>query len=434
MTAYDVDVLAIGAGPANLALAVALEESGDVALAQSTLVLEQHPDVKWQRNLLLPWARSQVSFLKDLVTLRNPRSRFTFLNFLHERRRLDEFVNLATFNPYRQELSDYQQWVAHSLEHVKVRYNARVERVEPRRGADHRIVGWTVYLAGGDRIACRDLVFGTGRDARIPAEFAGLPTDKVIHSTQYTSRITEILAEGRTVERPVVVGGAQSAAEMFMAVHTDLPGSMPTMVMRSIGLQNYQTSKFVNELFYPSFVDEFYYCDAESRRRILDQVHLTNYAGLAPPFLDELYSMLYSQKLFGQQRSRIVPMVDVVGAQLDGEDIVLSLRDIRSGRIEELRSDLVLLGTGYSPEMPAMVRALADLIGVSSIEVSRRYRWDIGEHAWGAVYLQGMNEATHGISDTLISVLAHRSQDIVDDLLDRRAELGERAVVEVRSA
>ncbi|MFI5775956.1 SidA/IucD/PvdA family monooxygenase [Nocardia sp. NPDC051570] len=434
MTAYDVDVLAIGAGPANLALAIALEESGDVALAQSTLILEQHSDVKWQRNLLLPWARSQVSFLKDLVTLRNPRSRFTFLNFLHERRRLDEFVNLATFNPYRQELSDYQQWVAHSLEHVKVRYNARVERVEPRRGNDRRIVGWTVYLTGGDRIACRDLVFGTGRDARIPAEFAGLPTDKVIHSTRYATRIAEIVAEGRQVTRPVVIGGAQSAAEMFMSVHDDLPGCKPTMVMRSIGLQNYQTSKFVNELFYPSFVDEFYYCDAESRRRILDEVHLTNYAGLAPPFLDEMYAMLYRQRLYGQERSRVVPMTDVVGAQADGEEIVLSLRDLRSGQIEELRSDLVLLGTGYLPEMPAMVRDLGDRIGVSTIDVSRRYRWEIGDHAWGAVYLQGMNEATHGISDTLISVLANRSQDIVDDLLDRRAELGDRAVAEVRTA
>jgi L-ornithine N5-oxygenase len=36
------------------------------------------------------------------------------------------------------------------------------------------------------------------------------------------------------------------------------------------------------------------------------------------------------------------------------------------------------------------------------------------------VYLQGVNEETHGIADSLISVLAHRSQDIVDDLLSRR--------------
>ena len=101
MADLEAGVLAIGAGPANLALAVAIEESGSTELAEHTLMLEQAPDVKWQRDLLMPWARSQVSFLKDLVTLRNPRSRFSFLNFLHANGRLDEFINLGTFHPYR---------------------------------------------------------------------------------------------------------------------------------------------------------------------------------------------------------------------------------------------------------------------------------------------------------------------------------------------
>src|ERR1700712_381172 len=102
----------IGAGPSNLSLAVALEECGSPELAAGALILEKYEDVKWQRNLLLPWARSQVSYVKDLVTLRNPRSRFSFLNFLHDQGRLDEFVNLGTFHPLRWEFSDYLQWVA----------------------------------------------------------------------------------------------------------------------------------------------------------------------------------------------------------------------------------------------------------------------------------------------------------------------------------
>ncbi|MFD0361167.1 lysine N(6)-hydroxylase/L-ornithine N(5)-oxygenase family protein [Nocardia sp. GCM10030253] len=418
MTDHEVDVLAIGAGPANLALAVALEESGARRLAENTVLLEQHPDVKWQRNLLLPWARSQVSFLKDLVTLRNPRSRFSFLNFLYEGGRLNEFVNLSTFNPYRWELSEYQQWVAHSLEQVRVRHDARCERVEPRRTTDGRLVGWTVTLSNGDTVDCRDLVIGTGRDPHVPAVFRDLPADRVIHSTQYCTRIAQQPTD-RPI-RPVVVGGAQSAAEMFMAVHSDLPQSTPTMVMRSIGLQNYQTSKFVNELFFPSFVDEFYNSDVEVRGRILDEVHLTNYAGLAPPFLDELYSMLYQQRMLGKERSTIRSMTEVAAARMDGDEVVLELRDLKSGKVEPLRCDVVLLGTGYEQQMPALVQDLADRLGIADIEVSRRYRLDLGESAWGAVYLQGVNEATHGISDTLISVLAHRSQDIVDDILDRR--------------
>src|SRR5262252_4391029 len=76
MTHREVELLAIGAGPSNLALAVALEELGPDDLADNCVVVERHPTVQWQPGLLVPWAKSQVSFLKDLVTLRNPTSRF----------------------------------------------------------------------------------------------------------------------------------------------------------------------------------------------------------------------------------------------------------------------------------------------------------------------------------------------------------------------
>jgi L-ornithine N5-monooxygenase len=419
MSAQEVDVLMIGAGPANLALAVAIEESGSLEVAQSALVLEQYPDVKWQRNLLLPWARSQVSFLKDLVTLRNPQSRFSFLNFLHEHGQLDEFVNLSTFNPYRWQLSAYQQWVANSLEYVKIRYNARCERVDPRFGGDGSIIGWTVTLADADVVRCRDLVIGVGRDAHIPDVFRNLPADRVIHSTEYSSRIAKVATDQSL--RPVVIGGAQSAAEMFMALHQDLPLCEPTIVLRSIGMQNYQTSRFVNELFFPSFIDEFYAMLPEAREQVLDEMHLTNYAGLAPPFLDELYFMLYQQKMLGRRRSTVRSMTEVVGARTGADDLILELHDRKTGKVEPLHCDLVLLGTGFDSRMPAMVRDLADRLGLDDLTVRRRYSVDLGTSAWGAIYLQGVNEQTHGIADSLISVLAHRSQDITADLLDRRA-------------
>ncbi|WP_406386377.1 lysine N(6)-hydroxylase/L-ornithine N(5)-oxygenase family protein [Streptomyces sp. NBC_00211] len=426
MAVREVGVLAIGAGPANLALAVAIEESGSAELADSTLLLEQSPDVKWQRDLLMPWARSQVSFLKDLVTLRNPSSRFTFLSFLHEQGRLDEFVNLGTFHPYRWEFSDYLQWVAKSLERVEIRYGARAAQVDPVCGADGSVSGWRVLLTDGDEIRCRDLVVGGGRDPRVPEVFSGLPDDRLIHSAQYRTRIARIPRDEPV--RAVVVGGAQSAAEMFYALHENLPHSRVTMLVRSIGLQNYQTSKFVNELFFPSFVDDFYDSPAEVRAQLLDEMRFTNYAGLAPPFLDELYTMLYRQKALGPQRSEVRAMTEVVAARVEDGEVVLDLRDRMSGKTEPLRCDLVLLGTGYDPRKPALVRELAARVGIDEVSVSRAHRVELGDSAWGAVYLQGVNEETHGIADSLISVLAHRSRDILTDLLARRATVESRSV------
>lgn len=419
MRDQEVDVLALGAGPANLALAVAIEESGSPGLAEGTLLLEQYPDIKWQRNLLLPWARSQVSFLKDLVTLRNPRSRFSFLNFMFEQGRLDQFVNLATFNPFRSEISDYLQWVAHSLEHVGVRYGVRCQQITVRRAADGSIAGWTVATSDGSTMNARDLVVAVGRDPHVPEVFRTLPRKFVIHSTEYCTRVAT-LAKDQPL-RVVVVGGAQSAAEMFLAVHDDLPLSQPTVLVRSIGFQNYQTSKFVNELYFPSFVDEFFNSAPESREQILEEMRLTNYAGLAPPLVEELYGMLYRQRMRGEVRSTVRTLSEVTEARVEGDEVVLTVRDRKTGRIEPLRCDVVLLGTGFDRRMPALVRHLQSQLGVEELKVGRHYRVELDDPGDAALYLQGVNEQTHGISDSLISVLARRSQDIVDDMLARRS-------------
>src|SRR5439155_1020642 len=120
MTHQDVELLAIGAGPSNLALAVALEELAPDDLARNSLLIDRADAVVWQQGLLLPWVTSQISFLKDLVTLRNPCSEFSFVNFLHATGRLDDFVNLGNLWPYRSEISEYLSWVASGLCMVRV--------------------------------------------------------------------------------------------------------------------------------------------------------------------------------------------------------------------------------------------------------------------------------------------------------------------------
>lgn len=160
MRHQEVEVLAIGAGPANLALGIALEELAPKELAAGTLIIEQHDDTVWQRGMLLPWTQSQVSFLKDLVTLRNPRSEFSFVNYLHSIGRLDEFINLGTFTPYRSEISGYLQWVASSLREVQVEYGRRCVSIEPGPSRGGEVDHWLARTADGAVISSRNLVIG----------------------------------------------------------------------------------------------------------------------------------------------------------------------------------------------------------------------------------------------------------------------------------
>ena len=43
------------------------------------------------------------------------------------------------------------------------------------------------------------------------------------------------------------------------------------------------------------------------------------------------------------------------------------------------------------------------------MQATRAYRLILDEPSTAACYLRGINEATHGIGDSLLSVLAHRT-------------------------
>lgn len=423
MTNREVELLAIGAGPSNLALAVAIEELGSSGLARNTLVIERGQGIEWQQGLLLPGAKSQVSFLKDLVTVRNPRSRFSFLNYLHSVGRLHDFINMGNFTPYRVEISEYLAWVARSLTRVRLELGRECVSVEPRRDAGGTVIGWLTRLADGSTITSRYLVIGAGRDPFRPPILDDIPADRVVHSTQYRYGVAKL-----DVDKPyrvAVVGSAQSAAEMFQALRSDLPNCDISWIMRSITLRAYEANnKFTNEMYYPSFTDSFFESRPEGREQILAEMHRTNYSGVTPALLESLYADLYLDRLSGRSHRRIIGMTDLTGARMMGDEVALELTDRRTGATTEIRRDVVFLGTGFVRGMPRMVRMLASRLGVEHIAVNRQYRLNVAGTVDAACYLQGVNEATHGIGDSLLSVLANRAEDITRDILAHRGSTG----------
>lgn len=420
MTHREVELLAVGSGPSNLALAVALEELAPDDLAADSLIIERASSIEWQPGLLLPWAKSQVSFLKDLVTLRNPGSAFSFLNYLHTVGRLDDFINMASFYAYRIEFSDYLRWVASALSKVSIRLGCGCAAIEARKNAAGEVTGWLARLSDGSSVASRYLVVGIGRDAYLPPVFDRLPGSRLIHSTQYRPRLAELSRE--FPYRVTVVGGAQSAAEMFRALQHDLPNASLTWVMRSITLAAYDKAKFANELYFPAFVDEFFAARPQAREQILDEMHKTNYSGVDPELLESLYCEFYLDRLTKQNRKHLITMADITAAEMSADDIVLELTDRRTGAATELRQDLLFLGTGFNRGMPALIRGLGRSLGLRQIQVSRPYRLMLDQPGGAACYLQGVSEASHGIADSLLSVVGHRAADIVHDILSQRAD------------
>ena len=132
------DLLCVGFGPASLAVAIALNDAMDPTLGASkdlnfkpkVCFLEKQNQFAWHSGMLVPGSRMQISFMKDLATMRDPRSSFTFLNYLHHKKRLIHFTNLGTFLPARVEFEDYMRWCALRFDNV-VNYGEEVVEVVP---------------------------------------------------------------------------------------------------------------------------------------------------------------------------------------------------------------------------------------------------------------------------------------------------------------
>jgi len=143
----------------------------------------------------------------------------------------------------------------------------------------------------------------------------------------------------------------------------------------------------------------------------------TNYAGVTPELLNTIYRQMYLERLTGQQRLRMVTSVDITDAEVEGDEVVLTVTEHMTGHPNKLRCDVVMLGTGFERRLPALTRSIADLVGMEQFLVSRAYRAIMPPTVSAGCYLQGTNEESHGIADSLISVLAVRAGEIVEDIL-----------------
>lgn len=193
--------------------------------------LEKRDRFVWHGNMLLDGSRMQTSFLKELVSLRAPTSRYSFLNYLHRQGRLQDFINLRTFYPSRHEFNDDLSWVASDFGGL-CDYGMEAVAVEPVRVGDavpHVRIRIRARDADGRErsLLARNVVIGAGATLLVPDVFDGLVRKgagkassgpPVIHSNDYLAAADDLARAGRVA---VVVLG-QSAAGGLLLDFADL--------------------------------------------------------------------------------------------------------------------------------------------------------------------------------------------------------------------
>ncbi|WP_197021973.1 lysine N(6)-hydroxylase/L-ornithine N(5)-oxygenase family protein [Sulfitobacter sp. 20_GPM-1509m] len=409
MNAQPLDVIGIGFGPSNLALAVALHERGSRLRAG---FLEAKPAFAWHPDMMLAGTDMQVSFLKDLVSLRNPRSGFSFLSYLHAKGRLSRFINRKTFFPSREEFNDYLGWIAGQFSNCQ--YDSRVTGIEPVQKGD-RVTHLAVHSQSAEgrqtRHLARNVVLAPGGKPHWPDAFAPLRDNgRVFHTNDYLSQVVPRLKPG---QRIAVIGAGQSAAEVFADLAARREQPRVDMILRGRAIKPSDDTPFVNEIFDPAQTDRFHGLPEETRAQTLHSLAATNYAVTDADLIEHIYETLYAQDVRGDDRLGLLAETRVQEAQQAGAQVRVQLSGPSGSQIAAY--DLVVLGTGYRRALDQSV--LADLNPWQiAQEPDRDYRLPMKEVFEPGIFVQGFSEPTHGLSDTLLSVLALRSDEIAQQL------------------
>ena len=226
------DLVCIGFGPASLAIAIALHDRGVKARVR---YIERQRSFMWHAGMLLPSARMQISYLKDLATLRDPRSKFTFVNYLKAKDRLVAFTNLSTFLPLREEYNDYMTWCASHF-HQLVQYGQDTTSVSSSNDQQGLVQSWQVVTKNVDTnetsiYIARHVVVAVGGKPKIPPGLSkdGCLDSRIVHSSAYSNIVPKILDNTQKSYNVAVVGGGQSAAEIFNDLRSKYPHSHITL-------------------------------------------------------------------------------------------------------------------------------------------------------------------------------------------------------------
>ncbi|GAA3876905.1 lysine N(6)-hydroxylase/L-ornithine N(5)-oxygenase family protein [Streptomyces lacrimifluminis] len=399
------DFIGIGLGPFNLGLACLTEPIDEL----DGVFLESKPDFEWHSGMFLDGAHLQTPFMSDLVTLADPTSPYSFLNYLKESGRLYSFYIRENFYPLRVEYDDYCRWAANKLR--SVRFNTTVAEVTYEDEDDLYIV----RTVAGDLYRARKLVLGTGTPPYIPDACADLDGD-FIHNSQYMRHKREL--QGK--ESITLVGSGQSAAEIYydLLSEIDVHGYRLNWVTRSPRFFPLEYTKLTLEMTSPEYIDYFRALPERTRYR-LTQEQKGLFKGIDGELINEIFDLLYRKNLGGPVPTRLLTnsALHKVTYESGSATYTLGLRQEEQEKEYTLDTQGLILATGYKYAEPEFLRPVRDRLRYDTqgnFDIARNYAIDTTGRG---VFLQNSGVHTHSITSPDLGMGAYRNSFIIGELL-----------------
>lgn len=416
----------VGFGPSNIALAIALEEEGQL---DNVLFLDKASAPDWHGASMIEGSDIQHNPLRDFVTPRNPASPYGFLSYLKSKGRLFEFLNLGAPYPPRTDYARYVVWVARKFDRV-VRYSAAVRALSYDSVDGVPVV--RITMEGGECYFARSVSFAPGRSAYFPEPFAAHRGSRLVHAMHYLTAVARWQHEGG-LRRIAVVGGSQSAVEILLELPSQFPQAQIVGLCRSFGYKQKDLSPFTERVYEPSFVDRFYGASEDVQNVMRQELWRSNYSAADHDVIAALQFRFYEQRVTGRRQIAMLDNKTTLSIEPHdtGHGFSLRLRDRMDCSETNETFDAIILATGYlnhgSPPEGETHHPLLEGVAPDSqfrsdgaIGQARDYRLLTKPGLERApIYLNGMSETTHGFGDAgSFSLLSVRSAELCRSICD----------------
>jgi lysine N6-hydroxylase len=405
------DCVGIGVGPANLSLASLLYSHREV----SNLFLEKKAAFGWHDGQQIPGASLQVSPLKDLVTLADPTSPFSFLAYLHAQGRIYHFINARFDAVPRQEFRNYLEWASRRNENIV--FGEEVLSVEFDE----------TFVIGTSRrvLTASNIAVGVGVRPWVPLHAQDRLGPTQFHVSDFVSR-----ARGLGGRRVAVVGGGQSGAEALCDLISRPGVELPRRVSWISRRRNYfpiDDSPFTNDYYMPSYADYFYTLERAAREP-LNVLNVLTSDGISEATLREIYQRIYTHRFIAGDRDLVElypnrDVTDVTGDDAGGWDLTLVNAD-QPEEVGHVEADVIVWATGFRPARMDFLAPLAGRLEREGdeyrVDEDFAVRWDGPPDR--RIFVLNAARQQRGLADLNLSLIAWRSQRIVDCLRGVRSD------------
>lgn len=400
------DFIAIGLGPFNLGLAC-LADSID---ALDGIVIEARDRFDWHPDMLLGDATLQNPYLADLVTLADPCSPFSFLNYCKRNGTLYAHYIREKLYLDRVEYNRYCQWATAQLECIS--YGSTVTGIDyDAAGACYHVHGMYAYTGATFSHAARKLVIGIGSAPRLPACCEPVRAH-CTHSGDYL-RHKARLQQRRSI---AVIGSGQSAAEVFADLLTECDRHAYTLswITRTPRLFPMEGTRFTLEMASPDYLDYLHALNPNERCRAVGD-HTTLYKGVNPSLLNRIYDLLDRRRQAGAPATPIVGDSELLDCAFDVAEqrFHLHFRQRALGKHFVHHVDDAVFATGYAPCVPTFLDGIRDRVRWDEdgrYRVARNYSIDIDE---SDIFVQNGATHLHGLASPDLGLGCYRNASIL---------------------